>query len=62
MDTEPVHSDLDELLVSDGWLGRGREINLFVNILDAITSGWTLPNMFMKALGKVFLYQPTPGH
>lgn len=37
MDTEPVHSDLDELLVSDGWLGRGREINLFVNILDAIT-------------------------
>lgn len=29
-----------------------------VNILDAITSCWTLPNTFMEALGKVFLYQP----
>lgn len=28
-----------------------------VNILHTITLCWTLPNTFMEALGKVFLYQ-----
>lgn len=49
-------------LVAARWVGRGRENQSCVNILDAITSCWTLPNTFMEALGKVFLYQPpTPG-
>lgn len=34
-----------------------------VNILQAITPCWTLPNTFMGALGKVFLYQhASSGH
>lgn len=34
-----------------------------VNILHAITPCWTLPNTFMEALGKVFLYQhASSGH
>lgn len=60
MDTELLHSDLGELtaacccLVGGSWEGNQSS----VNILDAITSCWTLPNTFMEALGKVFLYQP----
>lgn len=46
-------------LVGGSWEGNQSS----VNILDAITSCWTLPNTFMEALGKVFLYQPaSPGH
>ena len=47
-------------LVAAGRVGGGGGNQSFVNILDAITSCWTLPNTFMEALGKVFLYQPHP--
>lgn len=62
MDTDHIYSDLDELTPARFWMvgGSWERNQSFVNILDAITSGWTLPNTFMEALGKVFLYQPLP--